>query len=208
MVLQENRADSRSSEQGGRGHDQPLRGVAHEDGRGQHLGRLDLGIVLRPEGTHHEEGGAALRVANVVQRLLPGQLQDIVDHGRQIDGTDLVPAEFPEIGMLHVQPRVVPRVEIAAGIAQPDIVAGVHKVVRQCVLRPIEQEAIRATEQAVHDERHRTPLGGIVQPRRVRDAEHIQDIAVRSLHEVRFGRVPMRFNALRLQRKSELKSDL
>jgi len=100
----------------------------------------------------------------------------------------------------HIQPGVVPRVDIAAGIAQPDIVAGIRVVKRQRILRSIEQEAIGAAEQSVHDEHHRSGgFPGIVQPRGVWDAEQIQHIAVRGLRKMRFGRIAMLLNALRLQ---------
>jgi len=141
---------------GGRTHDKSLRGIAHVDWRGQHVSRLDFGIIFRPIGAHDEEGSAALGVTHIVQGLLSREIQDIVNRGRQIDGANLVPAELPEVRMLHIQPGVVPRVDIAAGIAQPDIVAGIRVVKRQRILRSIEQEAIGAAEQSVHDEHHRS----------------------------------------------------
>jgi len=45
---------------------------------------------------------------------------------------------------------------------------------------------------------------GIVQPRGVRDAEQIQHIAVRGLRKMRFGRIAVLLDALRLQWKSKL----
>lgn len=110
------------------------------------MGSLDLGIVLWPEGSHHEEGGAALGVPGIVQGRLARELQNIVNHGRQVDGSNLVPAESPEVGILECQPGVVPGVNVSPGIAQPDVIPGISIVVRQGVLRPIEQEAIRAAE--------------------------------------------------------------
>lgn len=91
---------------------------------------------------------------------LPRRLQNIIDHGRQIVGANLMPTEGPEIWMLDINAGIVARIDIATGIAQPDIIACIRIVVGQRIVRPIEQETIGAAEQTVLDEHSRTRCVG------------------------------------------------
>lgn len=163
---------------------------------GQHMSGLDLGIVLRSHREHHKVDGGALRVSGIVQLVEVGLVEDVVDHGRDVDGSDLVPVKVPELVAVQGDEVVLPRVDVAAGIAQPHIVAGVRQEVGQRVVRARAQEAVRVAEKAVLQQDRLALLVLVLQLVRVRNAEQGQHIAVLGDHLVGLGRVAVRADPL------------
>jgi len=56
-------------------------------------------------------------VAAVVQLFVSSVLQDIVDHGGDVDGTDLMPVKVPELVAVQRDEVVLPGVDVTTGIA-------------------------------------------------------------------------------------------
>lgn len=70
-------------------------------------------------------------MANVVEPGLAGVSLDVVQHSGQVEVADLVPAEPPEVLVaVGVEAAMAARVEVAAGVAHPDVVAFIGEQVR------------------------------------------------------------------------------
>ena len=53
--------------------------------------------------------------------------RNMEQHSRQVQLAHLVPGELPELLLVRVQVRVVPAVDVASEVTQPDIIAGISK---------------------------------------------------------------------------------
>lgn len=81
---------------------------------------LRIGRLL---GAKNPKDGGALRVPDVVQLLVAGLAEYVVDIRGQIVFAHLVERKVPELLVVTVQAGVVLRVTIAARVAHPHIVA-------------------------------------------------------------------------------------
>ena len=64
-------------------------------------------------------------VTHIDQLVLPHVLRHMEQHSWKIELTHLIPGELPEIFLVRVKVGVVPAVDIASEIAQPDIISSI-----------------------------------------------------------------------------------
>lgn len=103
--------------------------VVHPGSTGHGVHRQNLLVIIEAQVAHDPEDGCSLGVANVLDSRLTRLINYMIDHGRQIELTDLIPREAPEVLVYRVQSSVSSRIPISTTISHPDIVTfeGVEK---------------------------------------------------------------------------------
>lgn len=113
------------------------------------MGASYFGIEFGKNGAHDEEGGCALRVADVVQRLLLRLIEDIIDHLGDVDGAHFVPGEAPELPLERLHSDVLSAVGVSPAVAHPHVVACVGEDVGESLLRAGHNEISGGADETV-----------------------------------------------------------
>ncbi len=108
--------------------------------------------------------------------------------------------EIPEFGLVGIESDVFTGVDVAAVVAQPDVVAAVGQHEGQRAGRRIDDPQRAALDDAVLQQ-NRSPFG-------VRDPVQFQDVAVARRHQVRLGAVAPVLDQLHLPFRADRLSDL
>ena len=109
------------------------RDPAHVGGRCEEEGGQELVLLLRLLAHARQELGAAHAVTHVKDLRLTRLADDVVQAGGEVVLTGHIPVPGPELLFVHVgvEGGVVAGVGVAAGVPQPDVVAGIKQNVGQ-----------------------------------------------------------------------------
>ncbi|RUS83118.1 hypothetical protein EGW08_009107, partial [Elysia chlorotica] len=106
-----------------------------------------------------EGDGRALGVAHVVELLGARLVQDVVDHGGEVELGHVVPADslkLPKLEAARVERLVPPGVDVTARVPQPHVCAGVCQQEAQALLRGVDDEVVAVPDQAMLQQDHRS----------------------------------------------------
>lgn len=93
--------------------------------RGEESGLFDFFVVLGLLREHDEENARALGMADVVELLLAGRVEDVVYRRGHVVDAHLVPRKLPELRVTGRKVHVCLGVGVSPGVTQPDVVTGV-----------------------------------------------------------------------------------
>ena len=129
----------------------------HVGGGGQREKLPDFSVQARVGARRRDQHHRALRVADVVELLLPGGLQHEVDGGGDVVLCHLVEAELPEALVVGGEGNVAAGVLVAPDVAQPHVEAGVVQDVGQADIAAVEQPALGGGDEPVHHQHGFSP---------------------------------------------------
>ena len=129
----------------------------HVGGGGEREKIPDLAIKTRVGARRRDQHHRALRVADVIELVLPGGFQHEVDGGGNVVLGHLVEAELPEPLVVGAQRSVAAGVLVAPDVAQPHVEAGVVQQVGQADVPAVEQPALGGGDEAVHHQHGFSP---------------------------------------------------
>ena len=106
--------------------------------------------VVRVDSGAEEHLSCTLRVTNVGEILLAGDIEDVIDEGRKILEPKLLLAEIPVLSFMRVKCSVELCVSSATIVWKPNIVALVGEDKGRCQIRIISRPKVHVAFTTVH----------------------------------------------------------